>query len=141
MVFTCNHCPYAQAYERRLIELAKEFSETVIFAAINANDAKKFPDDNLENMKIRANEKGFPYPYLHDETQEVAKAYGALVTPHILVFGKDHKLIYQGGIDNNWEKPDEVTKYYLSDALTEASAGKEIKKKTTPVIGCSVKWK
>ncbi|MAG16324.1 thioredoxin family protein [Candidatus Woesearchaeota archaeon] len=140
VVFTCNHCPYAIAYEKRLIELAKIFANAA-FVAINANDSVNYPDDSFEKMKERAAEKGFPYPYLHDESQEIAAAYGALVTPHIFMFGKDRKLIYQGGIDNNWENESAATEHYLKDALHEATEGKEISKKTSPVIGCSVKWK
>ncbi len=141
VVFTCNHCPYAQAYEKRLFALAKEFSGKAAFVAINANDAVNYPDDSFEKMKERAEEKGFPYPYLHDESQKTATAYGALVTPHIFLFDKGRKLIYQGGVDNNWENPAAATKHYLKNALEEAVAGKEATKKTAPVIGCSVKWK
>lgn len=141
VIFTCNHCPYAQAYEQRLFSIAREFSEKADFVAINANDAAKYPDDSFERMKERASEKGFPYPYLHDETQRVAKAYGALVTPHVFVFDRERKLIYQGGVDNNWENGDAATKHYLYDALSAASDGKNIARKMAPVIGCSVKWK
>ena len=94
VVFTCNHCPYAQAYENRLIRLAREFLKKAAFIAINSNDAGKYPQDSFENMKIRAREKGFPFPYLYDETQETARAYGALVTPHVFVFDRSGKLAY-----------------------------------------------
>ncbi len=141
VIFTCNHCPYAQAYEKRLFSLAKDFSEKADFAAINANDSVKYPDDSFERMKERAAEKGFPYPYLRDESQKAARAYGALVTPHIFVFDSERKLIYQGGIDNNWENSDAATKQYLYDALTTASEGKQMARKMAPVIGCSVKWR
>ena len=141
VVFTCNHCPYAQAYEKRLFALAKEFSGKAAFVAINSNDAESYPDDSFERMKERAAEKGFPYPYLHDESQKTARAYGALVTPHIFVFNKDRKLIYQGGVDNNCENGDAATKKYLHDALSAASEGREIARKMAPVIGCSIKWK
>ncbi|MBI2664227.1 thioredoxin family protein [Candidatus Woesearchaeota archaeon] len=141
VVFTCNHCPYAQAYEKRLFKLAKEFSGKAAFAAINSNDAEKYPDDSFEKMKERSAEKGFPYPYLHDESQQIARAYGALVTPHVFVFDESRKLIYQGGVDNSWENEKAATEHYLKDALTQATSGKEITRKTAPVIGCSVKWK
>jgi len=140
VLFTRNHCPYAIAYEKRLISLAKEFSDKVAFVAINSNDVVKYPDDSFDRMKERSNEKGFPYPYIHDESQEIARAYGALVTPHLFVF-KAGKLVYQGGVDDNWETESAVTKHYLKDALAEAAAGKEVSVKTSPVIGCSVKWK
>ncbi len=141
VVFTCNHCPYAQAYEKRLFALANDFAEKADFAAINSNDAAKYPDDSFERMKERASEKGFPYPYFHDESQKIARAYGALVTPHVFVFDKERKLIYQGGIDNNWENADAATKHYLYGALTAASQEKPIARKMAPVIGCSIKWK
>ena len=141
VIFTCNHCPYAQAYENRLIRLAKEFSAKAQFIAVNSNDAAKYPQDSFESMKIRAMEKGFPFPYLHDESQETARAYGALVTPHIFVFDRGGKLAYQGGIDDNWENEKAVTKQYLKDALAELAAGRAVTRKTAPVIGCSIKWK
>ena len=141
VIFTCNHCPYAQAYEERIIAIAKEFSKNSAFFAINSNDSSKYPQDSFENMKIRAKAKGFPYPYLHDESQEVARAYGALVTPHVFVFDKSGRLAYQGGVDDNWENPKAVTKQHLRDALLELSAGKPVTRKTAPVIGCSIKWK
>ncbi len=141
VIFTCNHCPYAQAYEQRLIRLAKQFSAKAAFFAINSNDAAAFPQDSFENMKLRAVEKGFPYPYLRDENQNVAKAYGALVTPHVFVFDKSGKLAFQGGIDNNWENENAVTEHYLLDAVIELLGGKQVSRKTAPVVGCSIKWK
>ncbi|MBI2549890.1 thioredoxin family protein [Candidatus Woesearchaeota archaeon] len=141
VIFTCNHCPYAQAYESRLFRLAKEFSAKAAFFAINSNDDIKYPQDSFEGMKVRAKEKGFPYPYLRDETQETARAYGALVTPHVFVFDKSGRLAYQGGVDDNWENEAAATKHYLRDALAELASGKSVTKKTAPVIGCSIKWK
>ncbi len=141
VVFTCNHCPYAQAYEPRLIGMAREFSAKAAFFAISSNDASKYPQDSFENMKIRAIEKGFPYPYLYDESQNVARAYGALATPHVFVFDKSGKLAYQGGIDSNWENEGAATERYLRDAISELAAGKQVSRKTAPVIGCSIKWK
>ncbi len=141
VVFTCNHCPYAQAYENRLIRLAKEFIAKAQFIAINSNDASKYPQDSFESMKLRAMEKQFPYPYLRDESQETARVYGALVTPHVFVFNSAGKLAYQGGIDDNWENERAVTKQYLKDALAELAAGSQVTRKTAPVVGCSVKWK
>ncbi|MBI2143081.1 thioredoxin family protein [Candidatus Woesearchaeota archaeon] len=141
IVFTCNHCPYAQAYESRLIALAKEFSKKAAFIAISSNDASKYPQDSFQGMKLRAMEKGFPYPYLYDESQETARAYGALVTPHVFVFDRAGRLAYQGGVDDNWESEKAATKHYLKDALAELAAGRAVTRKTAPVIGCSIKWK
>ena len=141
LIFTCNHCPFAQAYEGRLIALAREFSKKAAFIAISSNDASKYPQDSFELMKIRAAEKSFPYPYLYDETQGVATAYGALVTPHIFVFNSSGKLAYQGGVDDNWENPNGVQNAYLKDALAELATGRPVTRKTAPVVGCSIKWK
>ena len=145
IIWTCNHCPFAIAYEKKLIALAKDFSNAD-FAAVNSNDAVNYPDDSFERMKERAAEKDFPYPYLHDEFQKAARAYGALVTPHIFVFDKDRKLIYQGGVDDSFSSGDyrneePAKEHYLKDALTQISNGEEIKRKTVPVAGCSIKWK
>lgn len=144
VIWTCNHCPYAKAYENKLILLAKEFGHKVDFVAINSNDVSKYPADSFENMKELSDEKDLPYPYLFDESQESASAYGALVTPHIYLFDKDKKLIYQGGVDNsfgNGNTQEEPTEHYLKDALNDSVSEREIKKKTSPVVGCSVKWK
>lgn len=141
IVFTCNHCPYAQAYESRIVSLARGFSKKAAFFAISSNDASKYPQDSFENMKQRAVERGYPFPYLYDESQETARAYGALVTPHVFVFDRSGKLAYQGGVDDNWENPGAVTKNYLRDALSELSDGRQVTVKTAPVVGCSIKWK
>lgn len=141
VVFTCNHCPYAQAYENRLIALAREFSKKAAFIAISSNDASKYPQDSFELMKLRAAEKSFPYPYLYDEMQDVARAYGALVTPHVFVFDSAGKLAYQGGVDDNWENPNGVQNAYLRDALAELSAGRTVTRKSAPVVGCSINLK
>ena len=102
--FTCNHCPYAKAYEDRFITLAREFAARgVAFVAINPNDDVTYPDDSFENMKVRAREKSFPFPYLRDERQDVARAYGAVCTPHLFVLNGARKLAYEGRIDDNWK--------------------------------------
>jgi len=140
--FTCNHCPYAQAYENRFIALAKEFgSKGIAFVAINANDDVHFPEDGFEQMKVRAAEKKFPFPYLRDESQKVAKAYGAVCTPHIFVLGSRWKLIYEGRIDDNWKEPEKVTTHDLRNALQAIVAGKDVPAPRTNPMGCSIKWK
>jgi peroxiredoxin len=141
MVFTCNHCPYAQAYEDRLIHLSREFSKRAVFLAINSNDETQVPEDSYSNMVIRAAEKQFPFLYLHDPDQKVARAYGAIATPHVFVFDASGRLAYQGGIDNNWENEAGVTEHYLRDALTALSEGRLVIRRTAPVVGCSIKWK
>jgi len=102
VIFSCNHCPYVKAYEDRIIELAREYQpKGIAFVLINANDPVKYPEDSFENMKKRAREKGYPFPYLWDETQEVAKAYGAERTPEVFLFDGELKLRYHGTIDDN----------------------------------------
>src|SRR5205085_2762457 len=100
--FSCNHCPYVQAYEERIVSLQADFkSRGARFVAINANDADKYPEDGYDEMIKRAESRKFNFDYLWDETQEVAKAYGATHTPHLFVFDKDLRLVYTGRIDDN----------------------------------------
>ena len=140
--FTCNHCPYAQAYEDRFIALAKEFAPRgVAFAAINPNDAAGYPADGFDKMVERAQEKAFPFPYLRDESQAVAKAYGAVCTPHLFVFDGARKLAYEGRIDDNWKKPDQVKSQDLRHAIEDLLAGKPVRVPNTNPMGCSIKWK
>lgn len=141
IVFTCNHCPYAVAYEDRLIALTKEFSGRGIgVAAISSNDKETQPQDSFDNMKTRAKEKGFNFPYLYDESQAVALAYGPTVTPHIFLFDSTLTLVYRGRIDDN-AKPNEVKQRDLTDALTALVAGGKIENADTKEFGCSIKWR
>ena len=140
--FTCNHCPYAQAYEDRFTALAKEFApQGVAFVAINSNDAAAYPDDSFEKMKVRARDKQFPFPYLRDETQQVAKSYGAVCTPHLFVLDSGRRLVYEGRIDDNWKNPSGVKSNDLRNAITEVLAGKPVRVSNTNPMGCSIKWK
>lgn len=140
--FTCNHCPYAKAYEDRLITLQHDFlSKSVQFVAINSNDSEGYPEDSFENMKIRASEKNFPYPYLRDKSQEVARAYGGEVTPDCFVFDKERKLRYSGRVDDDWQDPNSVTSQDLRNAIQAALDGKEIEEPELRAVGCTIKWK
>lgn len=142
IIFSCNHCPYVQAYEDRIIVLQKEFEKDgVQIVAINSNDDVKYPDDSFEEMKKRAASKGFNFPYLRDETQEIAKAFGATHTPQIFLFNCARKLKYEGKIDDNWQEPDKVKSAYLREAILEVVAGKEVSVPETFSIGCTIKWK
>jgi len=142
VIFSCNHCPYVKAYEDRMIELAKTYqSKGVPFVLINANDPINYPDDNFEAMAQRAQEKDYPFPYLQDETQEVAKAYGAERTPEVFLFDRDLKLQYHGTIDDNHEDPSAVGQTYLKDALDALLSGQTPPVQTTDPVGCTVKWK
>ena len=142
VVFWCNHCPYVQAWEGRMIELAKEYrSRGLATVLINANDPVAYPDDRPERMAERARSKGYPFPYLWDESQEVARAYGALVTPHPMLFGPNRRLLYQGAIDDRHDAPARVAQHYLREAVESAISGRTIEPATRPVLGCSVKWR
>jgi len=140
--FTCNHCPYAKGVEDRFIRLAHAYApHRVAFAAISANDATRYTEDSLANMKIRATEKKFPFPYLYDEPQKTARAYGAVCTPHIFVFDEKRSLIYEGRIDDNWKDESAVKAHDLKNALDAALAGKPVSPAQTNPMGCSIKWK
>ncbi|MCC6187061.1 MAG: thioredoxin family protein [Chitinophagaceae bacterium] len=145
VIFTCNHCPYAKAYEDRIIELHNRFApQGYPVVAINPNDPNVAPDDSYEKMKERAQEKGFPFLYVYDETQNVAKQYGALKTPHVFlvqnVAGK--KVVqYIGAIDNNWEDAAAADKHFVADAINSLKEGNKIAVTETKAIGCGVKWK
>jgi peroxiredoxin len=142
VVFWCNHCPYVQAWEGRTIALAKTYEgRGVQFVLINANDAKAYPDDRFEKMVERARAKQYPFPYLHDADQGVARAYGALVTPHPMLFGPDRRLIFQGRIDDNADHPERVREKPLEEAIGAALAGRTPPRPEVSVLGCSVKWK
>ena len=145
VTFTCNHCPYAKAYEDRIVALNSKYAKAGYpVIAINPNDAKAFPDDNFDNMKIRAKEKKFNFPYLQDESQDVAKKFGALRTPHIYIVQKENdKLVvkYIGAIDDNWENASAVKEKYAESAIDALLAGKPITTTFTKAIGCGIKWK
>jgi thiol-disulfide isomerase/thioredoxin len=151
IVFTCNHCPTAQAYEDRIIQLAKDYKpKEVELVAIMPNDPLAVRLDELgytdmsdtyEEMKLRAKQKKFNFPYLYDgKTQSVAKAYGPVATPHVFIFDKERKLRFQGRIDDV-EKPSKTPNHMdTRAALDELLAGKEVTTQTTKVFGCSIKW-
>lgn len=142
ILFMCNHCPYVKAVLQRLIDLQKEFSgRGVQLAGINPNDAARYPDDSFDNMKRTAREKGIPFPYLFDETQETARTYDAVCTPDIYVYGEDRKLFYRGRVDDNWEHPEQVTRQDLKAALENILAGQPVSDEQIPSMGCSIKWK
>jgi peroxiredoxin len=142
VVFTCNHCPYAIASEDRLLEIQADYADRgVRLVAISPNDADKYPDDSFDEMKKRAADKGFTFPYLYDESQEVARAYDAACTPDIFVFDRDRKLLYNGRIDDNWQYPDQVDRQDLRSVLDAALEGREVDFEHVPSMGCSIKWK
>jgi len=143
IVFTCNHCPFSVANEDRIIELDKKYkSQGYPVIAINPNNPVSYPSDNYENMKIRAEEKGFTFPYLVDKGQEIYPQYGATKTPHIYVLEKTKKgnaVAYIGAIDNNARNAEAATEHYVQDAVDALIAGKKPKVRETKAIGCSIK--
>jgi peroxiredoxin len=142
VVFSCNHCPYVLAWEDRMIQVQADYADRgVQLIAICANDAQKYPADSFPKMKEHAQEKGFNFPYLHDETQEVAHFYGAGNTPEFFVFDKKGILRYHGALDDNYDDPGAVKKQYLRDALDRVLAGQTPAIAETPAIGCTIKWK
>jgi peroxiredoxin len=141
VMFICNHCPYVQAIENRLIKLANEFTVTdVAFVGINSNDPVRYSEDNLENMKIRASDKNYPFAYLVDEDQSVAKAYGAVCTPDIFVFNEDRALTYRGRLDDSPRNPSAVKSEDLKKAIVATLAGKPVPSPQHSSMGCSIKW-
>jgi len=141
VIFTCNHCPYAKAVEDRLIELGNDYSKTVDFVLISSNDAENYPADSPERMAEQSKNKNYPFPYLFDETQEVAKAYSAVCTPDIFLYNKERKLEYRGRLDDNWQQPHNVTREDLRVAIDNVLSGNQIEFKQVPSMGCNIKWK
>ncbi len=143
VIFTCNHCPYSKAYEDRIIALDKEYKyKGYPVIAINPNNPRDYPEDSYENMKKRADEKGFTFPYLVDAGQRIYPQYGATKTPHVYLLQKeDGKNIvkYIGAIDDNHKNASQVKNHFLADAIDALLAGREIENKTTKAIGCSIK--
>ena len=143
VVFTCNTCPYAVAYEDRIIALdAKYKSQGVPVIAINPNNPSAKPGDSFEKMKVRAKEKGFTFPYLLDEGQKVYPQYGATRTPHVYLLEKTatgNQVKYIGAIDDNYQDASKVDEKYVENAVDAMLAGKEIKVTSTRAIGCTIK--
>jgi peroxiredoxin len=142
VVFSCNHCPYVRAWEDRMVQVQADYmSKGVQLVAINANDESKYPDDSFPRMKERAQVKEFNFPYLRDEPQSVARAYGAERTPEVFLFDKNSVLRYHGTIDDNYDDPKAVKEQYLRMALDAVLAGKPVSMAETKPVGCSIKWK
>lgn len=142
VAFTCNHCPYAQAIWPRLIGLAKETQKIgVNTVAINPNIHPDYPEDAPERMKEKVKEWGISFPYLVDETQEIARAFQAQCTPDLYLFDSNHKLVYHGQLDDNWKDEIQVKRRELKEAIDHLVSGKPISSKQYPSMGCSIKWR
>jgi peroxiredoxin len=142
VIFHCNHCPYAQAWEERLIAIQRDYAARgVRLVLINANDPEKYPADDFAHMTARAAEKNYPFPYLFDESQEVARAYGATRTPEVFLFDRQGVLRYHGAPDDNYEDPEAVRHPYLRDAIDALLAGTAPATAQTKPVGCTIKWR
>jgi peroxiredoxin len=142
VIFTCNHCPYAVAWEDRYAAIGNQaIKDGFGVVAINANDPSRNPIDGLEGMAARAKERGFKFPYVVDDPGQVAKAFGATRTPEVFLFDAAGKLAYHGAIDDSAEDAAAVQTHYLKDALTAVGSGKEVAIKNTKAIGCSIKFR
>ena len=142
VVFSWNHCPYAKAAWPLLIKLADEFKEkNAAFVAINPNDEEQYPEDSFLEMKRRDVEWHINFPYLRDESQEVAKAYKAACTPDVYVYDDKRKLYYHGRINDNWQNPKEVKSEDLKNALSNLLSDNRPPQLQYPSLGCSIKWK
>ncbi len=141
VVWSCNHCPYVQAWEGRMKAIQRDYAERGFrLVAINSNDARSHPGDSFEEMKLRAEAQGFNFDYLYDEDQAVAQAYGPSRTPEVFLFDAERRLVYHGAIDDSRDEQ-AVSENYLRDALEALLDGREPRVAETPPVGCSIKWK
>ncbi len=141
IVVTCNHCPYVHAWNPRLRGVAEEYAPRgVRFLAINSNDSTTYPADSLERMRQFVSDQDWPMPYLHDESQDVARALGAVATPHVFVLDGEHRLAYTGAPDED-HKDESRDAAWLRGALDAVLAGQDPAPAETPPRGCSVKWR
>jgi AhpC/TSA family len=142
VIFTCNACPWAKAWETRIVTLGNTWSKKGVgVIAINSNDPAVAADDGYDTMKARAQQRGMKYAYVVDETSEVAREFGATRTPEAYVFDADGKLVYHGAIDDNAHEPSKVKARYLDDAMKAMTAGKTVATAETKALGCSIKFR
>jgi peroxiredoxin len=141
LVQSCNHCPYVQAWEDRMVALQREYGPRGFrLVAVSSNDVEHYPEDSLEEMTKRAGARGFNFDYLYDESQEIARTLGAERTPEVFLFDADRELVYHGAIDDSRDERS-VTQHHLRDAIEARLAGREPEVRETPPVGCTVKWK
>ncbi|MEO2168254.1 MAG: thioredoxin family protein [bacterium] len=142
VMFICRHCPYVIAVEERIVALRRAYEDQgVQFVGICANDAADYPDDAPAKLAERAREMDYGFPYLVDESQVVARAFGAVCTPDLYVYDAERKLAYHGRIDDSWQELAKATTHELADALDALVAGTQPASKQIPSMGCSIKWK
>ena len=139
--FICSHCPYVLAIEDRILSLWRDLkNQSVQFVGICSNDSTDYPEDSPPNLFKRWKEKGYGFPYLIDEAQTAAKAYGAVCTPDIFVFDEKRRLAYHGQFDDNWKDPKSVTRQDLREAIELLLTGQSPQTPQMPSMGCSIKW-
>lgn len=142
VAFTCNHCPYVKGSEEMLVSIVKKFaSRGLKTVTINSNDAVQYPDDSFQNMQLKAREMDLPYPYLHDESQAVARLFDAACTPEFYLFDASQRLVYHGTINDSPRDPAKVTKDFLSAAIEQTLSGATPNPSYVHPLGCSIKWK
>ena len=141
IIFMCNHCPYVKAKFDAFNELQNKFGSKVAIIGINSNDSTNYPEDSFENMKKTASERGIKFDYLWDETQQIAKKYGAMCTPDPFLFNKEGNLVFHGRIDNAMKPDDVATEKTMSINIEKMLSNEKIEKDFDPSIGCSIKWK
>lgn len=143
VMFICNHCPYVKFVNEQIVKLANDYSGHYIkFVGINSNDVDNYPEDSPQKMKENATSLKFTFPYLYDETQEVAKAFDAACTPDFYIFDKNQKLVYRGQLDDSRPSLDlPVTGKDIRDALENILSGKAVSDFQRPSLGCNIKWK
>ncbi|MFH0828858.1 MAG: thioredoxin family protein [Candidatus Kerfeldbacteria bacterium] len=142
VIFTCNHCPYAQAVRPQLIDLWKHYQDrkaSLQFVAINSNDVKEYPEDATDKMK--EDRYSYPFPYLRDESQDMAHEFGAVCTPDIFVYNRNRHLAYHGRINDNWKEPEKARTHDLKNAIDRIHRGETPDLDQKPSMGCSIKWR
>jgi len=140
VVFTCNHCPYALAWHERLADVAHDYGfRGVRTLFVNSNDGERYPADSFDAMRARVAEEGWAVPYLHDEAQDVARAYGARTTPDVFVIDGEMGVRYRGAPDEDYEDP-AANALWLREALDDVLSGVELRRPETTPVGCSIKW-
>ena len=142
VVFSCNHCPWVQRWEERIVALGNSYqAKGIAVVAVNSNDTAEYPDDDFEHMQARAKEKGYAFPYVVDATSDVARAFGASKTPEAFLFDAAGRLVYTGTIDDNAKDAAAVTATYLKDALEAVASGGAVPMAKTKALGCSIKFR
>lgn len=142
VIFTCNSCPWVKAWEPRMVEIGNAYAKKDVgVIMINPNDPSQKSEDGFDEMVARAKKLGMAFPYAVDATSDIARAFGATRTPEAFLFDADGRLVYHGTIDDNAQKPDEVTERYLADALDAVLAGRDVPMAETKALGCTIKFR